>query len=78
MTTMHQPPTFHGYRPLSQDDVDAINDVKEDEANVANLVASMATNPDYDQRCVALAKTNLQQGFMWLARAIAKPTGWEG
>ena len=27
-----------------------------------------------DQRAVALGKTNLQQGFMWAIRGIAKPT----
>ena len=25
------------------------------------------------QRCLALAKTNLQQGFMWFVRAVALP-----
>ena len=27
-----------------------------------------------DKRSVALAKTNLQQGFMWAIRSIAQPT----
>jgi hypothetical protein len=27
-----------------------------------------------DKRSVALATTNLQQGFMWAIRSIAKPT----
>ncbi|WP_443096906.1 Acb2/Tad1 domain-containing protein, partial [Pseudomonas tremae] len=26
-----------------------------------------------DPRLLALAKTNLQQGFMWFVRSIAKP-----
>lgn len=66
-----------GYRQLSPDEVEQINDIKEEEANVAALVNALARDPDYDQRSVALARTNLQQGFMWLTRAVARPNdGW--
>jgi hypothetical protein len=29
--------------------------------------------PGIDRRSVALARTNMQQGFMWLVRSIAQP-----
>ena len=32
--------------------------------------------PDTDKRWVAIARTHLQEGFMALTRAIAKPTSF--
>lgn len=62
-----------GYRELSQEEVDAMNAIKELEREMGALYKSISTVEGVDQRHLALARTNLQQGFMWFVRAIAKP-----
>lgn len=62
-----------GQRKLTQDEFDRINKVKESAAPIGELCDEML-EAGADPRMVALAKTNLQQGFMWLNRAIAKNT----
>lgn len=63
-----------GYRDLSQAEIDAMNEGKALAEQVGDWIDSLAGNGGFDQRAVALAKTNLQQGFMWGIRAIAQPT----
>ena len=63
-----------GYRDLSQDEIDAMNEGKALAEQVGAWIARLAGEPSMDQRAVALAKTNLQQGFMWGIRSIAQPT----
>lgn len=66
-----------GYRELDPSEVALINAIKDHAERVGNVVESLERNPDgldLDARWVAIAKTNLQQGFMALTRAIAKPT----
>lgn len=64
-----------GYRDLSQEEIDAMNEGKELAAKCGEWMAKLsAQGPLLDQRAVALGKTNLQQGFMWAIRGIAQPT----
>jgi hypothetical protein len=65
-----------GYRALSEADITEINDIKKMATEIGHAIDQLASNPDYDQRCVALAKTNFQQAFMWAVRAVAKPTSF--
>jgi hypothetical protein len=62
-----------GYRELSQVEVDAMNAVKEKAAEVGELIRELQDNSSLDQRWVAIAKTDLQKGFMAATRSIAKP-----
>ena len=65
-----------GYRELSQDEIDLINSIKELAEEVGDAVDILERNEvglDIDGRWVAIAKTHLQQGFMALTRAVAKP-----
>lgn len=62
-----------GYRELSQAEINAMNAVKEKAAEVGELVHELEQNKDLDQRWVAIAKTDLQKGFMAATRSIAKP-----
>lgn len=69
----YTPPPVTGYRVLTQGEVDAMNQLKATEREVLHDLEIAALLPGVDQRCIALAKTNLQQGFMWAVRAIARP-----
>lgn len=78
-----------GYRDLSQQEIDLMNKIKanaestrvlleEVEMLRAALQRELAPPLDVVQytesmRCLALAKTNLQQGYMWFVRGVALP-----
>ncbi len=63
-----------GYRDLSQEEIDLMNEGKELAEKCGEFIAKLNhCGSDLDQRSVALGKTNMQQGFMWAIRAIAQP-----
>ena len=65
-----------GYRVLTQDEKDRMNQLKELEQRVLEILQDCLYNvPDINQRSLALGKTNIQTGFMWAIRAIARPNG---
>lgn len=63
-----------GYRELTQEEIDLMNEAKDLAEKCGQLITKLENRMDTDKRCVALGKTNLQQGFMWAIRAVAKPT----
>lgn len=72
-----------GYRDLSQDEINLMNEAKAQGEQLGALIerleaADFAQTSDQvpDKRSLALAKTNLQQGMMWLVRSIAKPASF--
>jgi len=69
------PPPIQGYRELTQSEVDAMNELKELEARVLEVTRRMrmAPSPQFDQRAVSIGITNVETGFWWLVRAIARP-----
>ncbi len=73
MENQHQ--HIKGYRDLSEGEIAAMNEVKALAEQVGALVQKMReTSEPLDQRWVSIGATELQQGFMALVRAIAKPT----
>lgn len=75
-----------GYRKLDDDELQLVNALKADGAllqaridAVASLIKSRTEKygtPDSEHhRALALGKTNIQQGYMWLIRAVAAPQG---
>ena len=64
-----------GYRELSQEEIDAMNDVKKSGRVLGEYIEALGKDPslEVDQRWLAIAKTDLQKGFMALTRSIAKP-----
>lgn len=72
MDNQHQ--KISGYRDLSQDEIDLMNRIKVLAAQAGELITELQGTTTLDQRSVALAKTNLQQGFMWAVRSVAQPT----
>jgi hypothetical protein len=65
-----------GYRDMDAATVAAINAIKEAGNTLGDMVNMLAGDPDVDQRWLAIAKTDLQKGFMFLVRSIARPTGF--
>jgi len=70
-----------GYRELSQHEIDAMNKVKELANEIGAFIEELADEEvsttgfdvHVDPRWLAIAKTDLQKGFMSLTRAIAQP-----
>lgn len=62
-----------GYRDLSQEEIDLMNEVKEMAAKVGELVDNLSQDNRLDQRWTHIGATDLQKGFMALTRSIAKP-----
>lgn len=65
-----------GYVPLSDKEIALMNENKLLEELVLRQIDRHKIDPDalhIDQRCVALAYTGIQEAFMWLNRAVAKP-----
>jgi len=62
-----------GYRELSQEEIDLMNQSKDLAAQCGMLAGALMDAESTDKRSVAVAKTYLQTGFMWLNRSIAKP-----
>lgn len=63
-----------GYRDLSQEEIDLMNEAKALASECGRLIEKLEAYAEADKRAVALGKTNLQQGFMWAIRGVAKPT----
>jgi len=63
-----------GYRDLSQEEIDLMNEGKSLAEKCGDFIAKLESNKTTDKRNVALGKTNLQQGFMWAIRGVAQPT----
>lgn len=66
-----------GYRDLSQEEIDLINEIKLKAAEVGDLVEKIKSvdlhHLGIDLRWASIAQTDLQTGFMALTRSIAKP-----
>lgn len=63
-----------GYRDLSQEEIDLMNECKEMASNVGVLCDKIRSEQTTDERWFAEGQMELQKGFMMLIRSIAKPT----
>ena len=75
--TDHKGLPVSGYRKQSDENVKLVNVNKELEERVLRQIDNMMANADlpegFDKRMIALARTNIEQGFMWLNRAVFQP-----
>jgi len=62
-----------GYRDLSQEEIDLMNESKELASKVGELIERLEDIESIDKRWLDIGKTDLQKGFMSLVRSIAKP-----
>lgn len=66
---------IQGYRELSQEEIDTMNVIKVKAEEIGKLIEWLENDVDsgVDPRWIAIGRTNLQQGFMALTRAVAQP-----
>lgn len=62
-----------GYRELTLDEINLMNEVKEKGKELGELVKKLKSNEELDQRWISIGATDLQTGLMALTRSIAKP-----
>lgn len=65
-----------GYRVLDEIDKAYMNLLKKHEQDILEELERMRESvANLNQRSLAIAKTEIQTGFMWAIRAIARPNG---
>lgn len=65
-----------GYRELTEREIDFMNHVKAYANELGDMFERLSQESEIDKRWLAIAKTQLQQGFMALTRSIARPTSF--
>lgn len=63
-----------GYRELSQEEIDLMNEIKTQGVALGDLVAKLRGVQGIDQRWISIGATDLQTGLMALTRGVAQPT----
>lgn len=63
-----------GYRDLSQEEIDLMNEIKELGPQIESVVAKLRSTEGLDQRWISIGVTDLQTGLMALTRGVAQPT----
>ena len=63
-----------GYRDLSQQEIDLMNEGKALAEQVGLYIDKLQALDSTDKRWVATGKTDLQKGFMSAIRSIVQPT----
>ena len=63
-----------GYRELSQQEIDAMNEIKTMGAQIGALVEKLRAQDGLDQRWISIGATDMQKGLMALTRGVAQPT----
>ena len=62
-----------GYQPQTDDKVAYVNENKRLEEIILRRLDDMMQSDDYDKRWAAIARTQLEQGFMAMNRAVFRP-----
>jgi len=63
-----------GYRDLTQQEIDLMNDCKTIATEVGSIIEKLQNIETIDKRWLEISKIDLQKGFMSLVRSIAQPT----
>ena len=71
--TQHTGLPVSGYSPQSDDKVKTVNRAKELEERVLRHLDALASDASNDQRMVSIARTGIQEAFMWANRAVFQP-----
>lgn len=63
-----------GYRPQSDDKIDAVNINKQHEELALRRLDELKNMPGIDQRWLAVGRTHLEQAYMAINRAVFQPS----
>lgn len=69
----HQPLPVAGYTEQTADRVNMVNEHKEMEERLLRRIDNLSAAGWIDPRWAAIAKTDIEKGFMALNRAVFKP-----
>lgn len=69
----HEPLPVAGYQPQSADNIELVNVNKQLEEVILLRLDLLAALPETDKRWLATGRTQIEQGFMAINRAIFKP-----
>lgn len=70
---LHKALPVAGYKPQSDNNLNAVNLNKKIEEQVLRILDSLANNPDVDKRWLAIGRTGIETAFMAINRSIFKP-----
>lgn len=73
MPDPQKPGSVIGYTEQTQECIDLVNKFKTVEGELGELIAGLAGRDDIDPRMLELARTRLQEGFMWASRSVFQP-----
>lgn len=73
MSAEHKGLPVAGYKPQTAEAVALVNGNKRIEEEILRLMDAMQGTPEFDQRWLAIARTQIEQGFMALNRAVFRP-----
>ncbi len=73
MPETHQALPVEGYRAQTTSNVDLVNTNKRKEEEVLRILDSLSLIMDIDKRWLAIGRTQIEQGFMAVNRAVFKP-----
>jgi hypothetical protein len=62
-----------GYRELSQEEIDLMNDIKQVGQDLEALIWRLLSTDITDNYWVGIGRTDCQTGIMALVRSVAKP-----
>jgi len=65
-----------GYRDLTQEEIDLMNEVKAKGAELEALIEKLKALQSNDQKWIEVGELQLKQGIMSLVRAVAQPTSF--
>jgi len=71
--TEHTPLPVAGYTSQSNDKVATVNINKQIEEQMLRRLDELKTQPDIDQRWLAIGRTDLEKAFMAINRAVFQP-----
>lgn len=73
MTEKHSGLPVAGYAAQTSEAIDLVNANKRHEERVLRVIDALAEVEATDKRWLAIARTQIEQGFMALNRAVFKP-----
>lgn len=74
MDNQHQ--YIKGYRDLTQEEIDLMNEVKAKGEELGILIEKLRGLPTNDIKWIEVGELQLKQGIMSLVRSVAQPTSF--